>query len=228
MPIQVLCPKCRSRFQVSEKFAGQSGPCPKCKATIRVPKPSEEVKIHGPEEFASGGRGASGQLITKPIAHTDVKLQPTTVAIIAAIAVTALAVAWLGGRLFASNLVARVVGLLAVTPPIVLAGYFFLRDDELEPYRGRALWIRAGICSLAYVLVWWLYAYLAGVFITGELWNWLVVLPPVFVLGALSALATLDIDFGSGIFHFFFYVLVTVLLRWAAGMGWIWDVVPPP
>lgn len=225
MPIQVLCPKCRSRFQVSEKFAGQSGPCPKCKAIIRVPMPSEEVKIHGPEEFSSGGKNAAGQLVTKPIARKDTKFQPMAVVMVAAIALTALAVSWLGGGLIRESLIVRAVGLLCVSPPIVLAGYFFLRDDELEPYRGRALVVRVAICSLTYVLLWGAYAYLAGLFESPELWTWLVVLPPVFFLGSLAAHSSLDVDMGSGFFHFCFFVLVTVLLRWAAGMGWIWTTV---
>ena len=30
-------------------------------------------------------------------------------------------------------------------------------------------------------------------------------------------------NMASGVFHYGFYLLVTVLLRWAAGMGWIWE-----
>ena len=37
------------------------------------------------------------------------------------------------------------IGAVLLAPPLVLAGYSFLRDDELEPYSGRALWIRAGV-----------------------------------------------------------------------------------
>ena len=29
---------------------------------------------------------------------------------------------------------------------------------------------------------------------------------------------------GNGFFHYACYVLLTALLRWAAGMGWLWDV----
>ena len=37
MSIPVVCPGCRTRFKVSDRFAGQSGACPKCKAKIEVP-----------------------------------------------------------------------------------------------------------------------------------------------------------------------------------------------
>jgi len=33
----------------------------------------------------------------------------------------------------------RAVGLLLIGGPIVVAGYGAMRDDELEPYRGRSL-----------------------------------------------------------------------------------------
>ena len=41
--------------------------------------------------------------------------------------------------------------------------------------------------------------------------------PPFLVVGASAALATLDLDFGSGFFHYCFYLFATVLLRWLAG-----------
>jgi len=61
-------------------------------------------------------------------------------------------------------------------------------------------------------------------FVTGELWNWLFVVPPLVALGGATALASLDLDFGDAVFHYGFYLLVTVILRWAAGMGWVWHV----
>ena len=40
------------------------------------------------------------------------------------------------------------LGALVLAPPLVLAGYTFLRDDELEPYRGRELGLRVAACGL--------------------------------------------------------------------------------
>ena len=61
MSIPVICRGCHARFKVSDKFAGKSGACPKCKATINVPTKEEEVKVHAPAEFAAGGRGRGGR-----------------------------------------------------------------------------------------------------------------------------------------------------------------------
>ena len=151
MAISVVCPSCLKRFQVSDKFAGKSGPCPNCKATIQVP--AVEVKVHVPEEFASGGRTAAGKLATKPIARIQAKLHPLTTAIVAGLTLLIVLAAWAGGRLHLFNTdtwagyIMAALGLLVVSPLLVIAPYTFLRDEELEPYRGKQLYLRAGACA---------------------------------------------------------------------------------
>lgn len=227
MAIVVICPGCRSRFQVSEKFAGKSGACPKCKGKIKIPTKSEEVKIHGGEDFDKGGRDAAGQLVLKPIARQETRFSVRLALVIFGATVAAFAVAFLAGGLFRNFIVFRGVGLLVVSPPLVYAAYTFLRNDELEPYSGKELHLRAAVCSLVYVALWGVFAYVSPRLLTGEIWNWAFVAPPFFVIGALTALASLDLDFGSGAFHYSFYVLVTIFLRWAAGMGWLWNAANP-
>jgi hypothetical protein len=238
MSILVVCPGCRKSFSVSDKFAGKSGPCPNCKTTITVPQKDEEVKIHAPTEFADGGRSVSGKLLTKPIARAQTKLEPVVAAAIAAGALTVLLVAWLGGKfgLFVregaagpqANLLPCAIGLLLVSPPLVVAAYTFLRNDELEPYRGRPLYIRAAICGVAYAALWGVYAYVAGSLLTGQLWEWAFAAPAFLVVGALISLACLDLELSSGFFHYAFYVLATSLLGWIAGLGWVWNLSPTP
>ena len=109
--------------------------------------------------------------------------------------------------------------------PLAFAGYTFLRDDELEPYRGRALIIRAGLCGLAYAALWGAYMPLPmyGV-ITGEAWQWVFVAPVFIAVGAAVACACLDLEFGSAAMHYCFYVVVTLLLRAALGLPPLWAV----
>ena len=156
MSILVVCPGCHKRFKVSDQYAGQKGPCPKCKAQITIPKKEEEVQVHTPTAFAEGGRSRSGELVTKPIARKRITVKPVTAAVVIGAVLIVLMVAWIGGRaeLF-HNMVAGAIGLLVVSPPLVYAGYTFLRDDELEPHRGTPLYIRTAICgpvALSYVL----------------------------------------------------------------------------
>ena len=60
--------------------------------------------------------------------------------------------------------------------------------------------------------------------ITGELWEWMLYLPPFMIAGALVASGCFELDVSNGFFHYAFYLVVTVLLRWTVGMGWVWDV----
>jgi hypothetical protein len=223
MAIFVVCPSCKSRFQVSDKFAGRSGSCPKCKGKITVPTAADEVKVHGGEDFATGGRNAAGKLVLKPIARQETRFQPVMAVSIGAGVLLVLLLDWLGGHVLQDHLPLRLLGLLIVTPPLAIAAYQVLYDDELEPYRGNPLYLRAAVCSLVYVVLWGIFAYVAGRGLTGEIWSWLFVAPPFLVMGALTALACFDLDFSNGIFHYAFYVLVIILLRWVAGMGWVWQ-----
>ena len=50
---------------------------------------------------------------------------------------------------------------------------------------------------------------------------------PAFVVGTLAAATSLELEYGNAFFHYLFYLSVTVLLRWLAGMGWVWEVPAP-
>jgi hypothetical protein len=224
MPISVVCPGCKARFSVSEKFAGKKGPCPKCKMVITVPAaPTEEVKIHVPEQFASAGKDTKGRALSKPILRQETKLKPVVAAGIAGAVLLVFAAAF-AVRGVSNKVPIIAAGLLLISPPLAAAGYTFLRDDELEPYRGRSLLFRSLLCGLAYVALWGLFVPLPayGV-LTGEAWQWLFVAPVFVCAGAGAAFACLDLDFASAAMHYSFYVLVTVLLRAALGLPPLWN-----
>lgn len=229
MPIQVVCPGCKTRFQVSDRFAGRTGPCPKCKAAITIPEKSPEVKIHVPEEFGSGGRSTTGKLVLKPITRRYARWNPVVAVGIAAaglgvVVVTGL-LGWLG--VFQSR-IAQAIGLLAISPPLVLGGYLALYDEESEPYRGWALYVRVLVCGAAFASLWAFYGYISPRVLTGEIWNWFFLAPPFLLLGGLAGFACLDLDMGNAIFLYGFYVIITIVLRWLAGLGWIWMDNPLP
>lgn len=233
MPIAVICPGCRKTFHVSEKFAGKSGPCPSCKSVINVPAQGAEVKVHVPTDFGTGGRTTAGKLALKPIARKQIKLQPVAAAIIGGVSLATIVAAWLGGKIGLLNLdrwtgyLGVTVGLAIVSPVLVVAAYSFLRDDELEPYRGMSLFLRAGACAVGYMVLWGVFGYVAGSFqMKEELWSWAFVAPPFFLVGSLAAYGSLDLEFGNSFFHYSFYVLITIFLRWVAGMGWVWNIAP--
>ena len=94
MAIAVICPGCNSRFSVSDQFAGQTGPCPKCKKPIKIPAvTAEAVVIHEPEAPVTSSTG-TGRAPTAPIRRLDKPIGAMRFVAVGAAAVAALAAAW--------------------------------------------------------------------------------------------------------------------------------------
>ncbi len=226
MSIPVSCPGCKKSFNVDDKFAGKSGPCPHCKAKITVPQKQPEVKVHAPEAFVSGGKSVSGKLLLKPIAREPTRIKPLVLAAIGGGAVAAIVLA-LVIRLKAPDpgtlrYLLCGIGLLLMAPPLVVAAYGFLRDDELEPYRGRQLYIRAAICGIIYALLWGLFAYVRGYALKDtpiDLPYWFLLAPPFLIVGGMAGKFSLDLETANGFFHYAFFLAVTFVLGLIAGVS---------
>jgi hypothetical protein len=252
MPIPVVCPGCKAAFNVSDKFAGKQGPCPKCKTPINIPKidpkapPKEEIKIHAPDEATSGPKGASGRPVLKPIERSDAKLSPVISGIVVLTIVAMFAGAWLGGdvvkrpyqppaEVLVNEAVAaeyqsgvikaysiRAVALALIAVPIIWAGYLILRDDELAPFRGSALWYRVGICFAIYMLLWGVYGLIPFEYAS----RWYVtaaVAIPLFAIGFATAYFTFEFDPTSATVHLLSFIAVTLLLGLTAGLTMPWS-----
>jgi len=76
------------------------------------------------------------------------------------------------------------------------------------------------------MILWGMFALLSSQeIINGEIWNWMFVIPSFVAIGGLIAMACFDLEFGNGAFHYGFYLIATLALRWAVGMKWVWDTV---
>ncbi len=226
MPISVVCPGCQTRFNVSDKFAGKQGPCPKCKKLLTVPDvPAEDITVHVPEAYAGGGKDGKGRPVLKPIARKQSKFSATAIVAVVGTGLLTLVLAFMMRLAPSSNqMLIAGVGLAVISPVLAFAGYWFLRDDEGEPYQGKALYLRAALCGWAYALLWAAYVPLPMFgLISGEIWQWLFVIPVFVAAGAGIAFATLDLDFGSAALHYCFFLAVTLLLRFAIGMPALWE-----
>lgn len=220
MPIAVVCPGCKKRFNVSDKFAGKKGPCPACKAVIQVPAKGEEIVVHEPEHF--GPKGVSGKAVLKPIARTETKVSLLLTAIIIVSTLAVFGGAWW----FRSPegevpTVLLLLGALALAPPLAWAGYTFLRDDELEPYRSKELGLRVAACAAAYAALWGLVAVVSQYLFRGEpleIVHIAVIVPVMVAIGAFAAYVSLDLEYGVGALHYGLYLVVTVLLRLVLGL----------
>jgi hypothetical protein len=217
MAIPVVCPGCKSTFTVSDKFAGRTGPCPKCKKPITIPAAPVQVTIHAPDEAAAS---VPGRITTTPIEFVEQPV-PKTAFIAAAVGAVVLMllallsrVVW-GGPGLAPTWLLAIVGCL-VAPPCAWLGYEIVRDRNLEAYRGRTLLVRSLICGAVYAALWAVKGLLPAD-LTAEMWAWIYLGPPFFFAGALAALAAFDLDWGTGVGHYSLYVMFTALLRWLAG-----------
>lgn len=218
MAIPVTCPSCLKRFNVSDKFAGKSGPCPNCKKTIRIPEKTEEVVIHAPDDAAP--KDSKGRSILKPIRRTEVNLSmPVILATSLSTVVVfglALGIGLSGGAptaLFA-------IGALLLAAPLVFVGYWFLHDDELGSYRGRDLLVRCGVCSIVFASLWGLYAYLPS-YLTGDAeidgLQVAMLLPIMLALGTIASVLVFELEVLQGLLLYAFYLAITFLLAWLAG-----------
>ncbi|TWU40440.1 hypothetical protein [Novipirellula artificiosorum] len=224
MPIQVTCPKCFKRFQVSEKFAGKKGPCPSCKNTITVPDKNEEVVIHEHPDDAPKDR--SGQSVLVPIkrTETDVTRKGLILTIAAVVGVFAIAIAFrmLGGEEGPPDW-AKVLGVIALAPPLVWAGYSFVYDSELEPYRGAELRNRVLIGAALLACVWLVYAFVPSYVLeldqAAEMsyTTFGIFFCIMLGIGAVIAVATFELEFVGGLTLAGLYLLSVVLLALVSG-----------
>jgi len=213
------------RFSVADKFAGQKGPCPKCKVVITIPKKEEEVVIHAPDHSEAGAVGVGGRHALKTYKRKDTKFQPLVFTGVIGFVLVGVLIALVLRSTGSVELWMMAVGAIALGPPLSWAGYTFLRDAELEGYQGMALVIRSVACGLVYALLWGVFVFLGDRFFGAdamnkglEIWQMVVLLIPVFAAGTLAAYVAFDLDPGSAFFHCAMYFAVTVIIRLVAGL----------
>ena len=217
MSIRVTCTGCHTRFNVSDKFAGQEGPCPKCKKKIRVPALSEKVAVHAPESF--GPRGADGKAVLKPIFRTEATVTPVHWVLIGATIFGFLAIAFLmqtsvSDKEGFSSLV-LVVAAVILAVPCVYAGYTFLRNSELGAHDGQELWTRILACAAVYGISWLAIPVVTYAMDDGV--GTAIGVAAMLVIGTFAAYLLLEIDFFMAILHYGLFFGSAILLRVVAG-----------
>ena len=211
MPINIVCPGCKKRFSVSEKFAGKQGPCPKCKTVIEIPALEDEVVIHGPE--AAGLKDSKGRAIVEPIMREETAVSTRGIVGIGVFIVVVFGIAF-GLRVYDGDVpfFIKLLGAISLAPPLVLGGYTFLRNDELEAFRGKELAIRVLVCSAVYAGLWGVFVFVPWVLGIEFTSYQLAFAVPFVLVGAFSAFASFDLEYMTGILHYGLYVIVTVLI----------------
>lgn len=222
MKIAVTCPGCLSRFEVSEKFAGKKGPCPKCKKEITVPALSEQVVIHAPE--TEGPKDAKGTPVLKPIQRVDVKFSWPIAALVGGVGLILLVTA-IGIRFTFPEPPTALLALtaLGLGPLLAYGGYFFLHESELEGYSGKEAWVRSAACGGVYAFTWAIYwlipQYLLENITMAE--NSLItascLLLVMIIIGSITAVLAFELENFAGVMHYMLYLAVTMVLTIVAG-----------
>ncbi|HBT76776.1 MAG TPA: hypothetical protein DEB39_07585 [Planctomycetaceae bacterium] len=238
MAINVVCPGCLKRFQVSERFAGLKGPCPNCNTIIDIPK--EQVKVHAPEDEAAAGKAVKGGATVRPLERIGRDFDIRRFYYAAGGTVLLLFLTAILGHIGLPVVVRNVLGalgLLAIGVPIAMYGYWTIRDrEDLFLWSGRELYQRCAFCGGGYALLWIAMEIVSSY--TGAssdpIYLWLFVL----LFAGLSLIlphVVFDFDFTRGLAHYLTFFLATILLRALLGLGWLWNVVekaagalPPP
>lgn len=220
--IRVTCGKCHTRFNVSEKFAGKEGPCPKCKTKIKIPAKSDQVVVHEPE--MSGPKTKTGESVLKPLRRKEMVLTSVHITLIVGLIVLFLICALIFNFTFPDKQAfpAWILWISAVVmgPPICMAGYFMLRDQELGGYLGKELWVRVLVCSAIYALLW--IAMPVGKYAFSDSYetgSWIFALIIMAGGGAAAGMLSFDIDYLMGLVHYGLYLTLCLLGRVVAGIG---------
>ncbi|MEM6329595.1 MAG: hypothetical protein AAF790_05035 [Planctomycetota bacterium] len=208
------------RFSVGDQHAGKQGPCPSpnCSTLISIPKAEDQVVIHAPDD--GGPKDAKGRSVLKTTRSKDAKFSVPIAAGVGVAALLVLVVAVLvRAEVVPGGTPVLASGAVILGPMLAWAGYGFLRDGELEPYRGKALLVRASACGLGFAAAWGAYTLLAYQLSGGwpigslEVFQMLIAAAAAVAIGAIAAYASLDLDPTLAGVHFALYFLVTVLLR---------------
>lgn len=221
MPIRVTCPGCHKRFNVSDKFAGKEGPCPKCKTKIKIPDKDDEVVIHEPESY--GPKDQVGRGVLKPITRDETRLSAVQLTLIAAAIIGFFVAAFLMRMMLDDKREFSVILLgaaaLVIAIPVVYAGYSFLRDPELGIFPPRERWARIAVCAALYAATWAAMPLAEYAFDGYELGAWISATIAMVCVGGAIGMYSFDFDYLTGILHYGLYLGICLLGRWIAGFG---------
>lgn len=205
MAIDVICPGCHKRFQVSDDFAGKKGPCPACKTTIEIPKLEDVVVIHERETTASGAPAKLESIQRKQSTVGKSELFLAIGALLAGLIIT------LVGRiqlpevdpnpLFITKILAG--GLLGISSSLL--GHIVLRgQDDGSIYDRKAL-LKGTVIGLVYALIWRIQVLISDGFLVQD-GN--VILPAVIILSIAFMVVTtfipmfvFDFEYQQGLTH---------------------------
>ena len=120
-----------------------------------MPEASEEVVIHAPDDGAPKDR--SGQSVLKPLKREETDVTKRGLIFTGLSVVLAIGAAIVCRAIYPESgppVWLLATGALLVAPPLLWAGYGFVRDSELAPYGGSDLRNRVFALSVILAALW--------------------------------------------------------------------------
>ncbi|MBQ3389369.1 MAG: hypothetical protein IJG60_09175 [Thermoguttaceae bacterium] len=225
MSIHVICPGCMTQFEVSDRFAGKKGPCPKCGHIIEIPKAN--VTIVSPDEMVVDGKKVHNPDHVRPIEQKSYSFTGHALLVNLGVFAAVLAVA-LFFHFVHMPYLAVPVGILlglAVAFPLMKYGYMTFRDpDDLEIFLGGELGKKSIAGAAVFVALWLVYELILLYMNPGGMA--LVYLIPIALFAAFVPVVIFDMDFTDSLAVAVVFLLAVILLRglmFNAEGGWIWQ-----
>ena len=217
-----------SRSAIS--LPARAGRAPTARRRSRsLPRTSKSRSTPPSRPLKRRARSVSGgeHLMMKPIAHRDMKWRAGAAAAIAGGSLAVLLLCYAAQGILANSVWLRGIGLLLVSPragdgrlrlPLRRRDWSRIEASRFTSARGSSP--RSSPLSGACMVTWparaWPASYGPGSSCPS----------PSCSSGPWPPMACLDLDFGNGFFLYCFYLMVTMLLGWAAGIGWPWQLPP--
>lgn len=212
-----------ARFEVSDRFAGKKGPCPKCGHIIEIPK--ENVVIQNPDEMMVGGKKVKNPDYIRPIEQKTFSFTGRAILVNLVTIAVVLLIATVFHFIHCIP-IAIPVGILlslAVAFPLLKYGYMTFRDpNDLEIFLGGTLGKKSAIGAVGFVVFWLLFEILLLYMNQGG-FAWVYLIPVAFLM-AFIPIVLFDLKFTDALAIAAVFALAAVLLRGImfADNGWIW------
>jgi len=158
MAIDIICSGCFKRFQVSDQFAGRSGPCPGCETIIAIPKLEDQIVIEEPED--KPGSPGPHTKIRGIVRRAGFFRRFEVISICSLFAVAAMFA--IAIRILQTDPVTHLnlttgilfgLGLMLLSLGSSALGYGVLKDSEIESFDRRNIIIRSIITAVIYFLI---------------------------------------------------------------------------
>lgn len=158
MAIDVICSGCLKQFQVSDQFAGRSGPCPKCKTIISIPKLEDQLVIEEPTH-RPGSPGAHTKIngIRRRRGFFQRFEIITLCSLFASAGIVAIVIRILQtdpiSRLDSTTGTLFVLGLILLSLGSSALGYGVLKDSEIKAFARRTTIFRSIMTATVYCII---------------------------------------------------------------------------